>query len=230
MITVTRVLLASVLFYLVSNPTTYKLVDNLVGRYVKIVSNGMPTPYGILIHTAVFALLFWILSPMTSGQEGTSMMNSTPLDAQKQMIANLPINKNLKDLMLKSIELKNTKADKDIKNEVQAKIGASFIDETIAAKKNKADSALAKDKSMISNMVKKAQLEKITEAQSQVDKLKNMMQKNNMADETQMLKLSSTGTKLDEMKNKLSNGMVAPTTTESMVATKSKSGSDIMTY
>ena len=61
---ITRVLLAAVLFYVVSNPATYKLVESLLGRFFKIAMNGSPTPAGLVVHTAVFAALFYLLAPM----------------------------------------------------------------------------------------------------------------------------------------------------------------------
>jgi len=61
------VLLAAVLFYVVSNPATYKLVESLLGRFFKIATNGSPTATGLLVHTAVFAALFYLLAPMVSG-------------------------------------------------------------------------------------------------------------------------------------------------------------------
>ena len=64
MIMITRVLLAAVLFYVVSNPATYKLVESLLGRFFKIATNGSPTPAGLVVHTAVFAALFHLLAPM----------------------------------------------------------------------------------------------------------------------------------------------------------------------
>ena len=64
---ITRVLLAAVLFYVVSNPATYKLVESLLGRFFKIAMNGSPTPVGLVVHTAVFAALFYLLAPMVSG-------------------------------------------------------------------------------------------------------------------------------------------------------------------
>ena len=63
------VLLAAVLFYVVSNPATYKLVESLLGRFFKIAMNGSPTPVGLVVHTAVFAALFYLLAPMMP-QEG----------------------------------------------------------------------------------------------------------------------------------------------------------------
>ena len=67
MIMITRVMLAAVLFYVVSNPATYKLVESLLGRFFKIATNGSPTAIGLLVHTAVFAALFYLLAPMVSG-------------------------------------------------------------------------------------------------------------------------------------------------------------------
>jgi len=60
-------MLAAVLFYVVSNPATYKLVESLLGRFFKIAMNGSPTPVGLVVHTAVFAALFYLLAPMVSG-------------------------------------------------------------------------------------------------------------------------------------------------------------------
>ena len=105
---ITRVLLASVLFYLVSNPSTYKLVDSVLSRFVKIISNGSPTSYGLLIHTAVFALLFWVLSPMVSGQEGDVL----PQNPTEQAFANMKINDTLKNMMMKVIQAKTPEEKK----------------------------------------------------------------------------------------------------------------------
>ena len=50
--------LAAVLFFIVSNPLTYKLVDRVItpvlGRVFKTVEAGCPTHVGLLIHTGVF--------------------------------------------------------------------------------------------------------------------------------------------------------------------------------
>ena len=59
-----QVILAVVLFYVVSNPITYKLVESLLGRFLRIARNGSPTATGLVVHTAVFAALFHLLAPM----------------------------------------------------------------------------------------------------------------------------------------------------------------------
>ena len=66
---ITRVMLAAVLFYVVSNPATYKLVESLLGRFFKIATNGSPTATGLLVHTAVFGVLFYLLAPMVSNMD-----------------------------------------------------------------------------------------------------------------------------------------------------------------
>jgi len=51
-------LYTTVLFLLIVNPMTYRFVNMLLGKVVKIADNtGCPTPYGMLIHAFVFTLL-----------------------------------------------------------------------------------------------------------------------------------------------------------------------------
>tara|TARA_Y100000816_G_C26107948_1_gene589587 strand:+ start:1543 stop:1806 length:264 start_codon:yes stop_codon:yes gene_type:complete len=51
-------LYTTVLFLVVVNPMTYKIVQALLGRFVKIAaSDGCPTMAGILVHAVVFTLL-----------------------------------------------------------------------------------------------------------------------------------------------------------------------------
>jgi hypothetical protein len=61
-------LVAVILFYVLSNPFTYRLVDRLVGGFVtalvpqfasvfKVAEAGTPTQYGLLLHAAVFGLV-----------------------------------------------------------------------------------------------------------------------------------------------------------------------------
>ena len=62
-----QVILAVVLFYVVSNPATYKLVDSFLGRFFRIARNGSPTSAGLLVHAAVFGALLMFLFPKISG-------------------------------------------------------------------------------------------------------------------------------------------------------------------
>ena len=62
-----QVILAVVLFYVVSNPATYKLVDSFLGRFLRIAKNGSPTSAGLLVHAAVFGALLMFLFPKISG-------------------------------------------------------------------------------------------------------------------------------------------------------------------
>lgn len=65
-------LTAALLFYVISSPFTYRIVDNLVGGIVgavapqfntlfKIAEAGCPTNYGLLVHSAVFGLVSYYL-------------------------------------------------------------------------------------------------------------------------------------------------------------------------
>jgi|DEB0MinimDraft_6_1074348.scaffolds.fasta_scaffold17989_3 hypothetical protein len=62
-----QVILAVVLFYVVSNPATYKLVDSFIGSCIRITKNGSPTPNGLLIHTLLFGAILVFLLPNISG-------------------------------------------------------------------------------------------------------------------------------------------------------------------
>lgn len=70
----TAALTAAVLFFVVSSPFTYRLVDSVVGGVVgavvpqfttlfKIAEAGCPTNYGLLVHSAVFGLVAYFMSP-----------------------------------------------------------------------------------------------------------------------------------------------------------------------
>jgi hypothetical protein len=65
-------LTAALLFYVISSPFTYRVVDNIVGGVVgavvpqfttlfKIAEAGCPTNYGLLVHSAVFGLVAYYL-------------------------------------------------------------------------------------------------------------------------------------------------------------------------
>lgn len=48
----------TILFLIIVNPMTYKLVNSLLGSFVKICdSSGCPTNVGIIVHAIVFTLL-----------------------------------------------------------------------------------------------------------------------------------------------------------------------------
>ena len=62
----------ALLFFVISSPYTYKLVDSLVGGVVgsilpqfswalKVAEGGSPTTYGLLLHSAVFGLAAYYL-------------------------------------------------------------------------------------------------------------------------------------------------------------------------
>ncbi len=65
-------LTAALLFFVISSPFTYKLVDNVVGSIVralvpqaasffKIAEAGCPTNYGLMVHAAVFGLVTYFI-------------------------------------------------------------------------------------------------------------------------------------------------------------------------
>ena len=65
-------LVAALLFFVISSPFTYKLVDGLVGGIVgtiapqlrnvlKIAEAGCPTNYGLAVHAAVYGLITYLL-------------------------------------------------------------------------------------------------------------------------------------------------------------------------
>lgn len=63
---------AALLFYVISSPFTYRLVDQVVGSVVgavvpqftsmfKVAEAGCPTNYGLLLHAAVFGLVAYYM-------------------------------------------------------------------------------------------------------------------------------------------------------------------------
>lgn len=65
-------LTAALLFYVISSPFTYRLVDQVVGGVIgavvpqfatlfKIAEGGCPTSYGLIVHAAVFGLVTYHL-------------------------------------------------------------------------------------------------------------------------------------------------------------------------
>jgi hypothetical protein len=52
-------LYSTLVFFLVANPETYKLLQKFLGRWVDIAGGGgCPTPVGFFIHTGLFFLIF----------------------------------------------------------------------------------------------------------------------------------------------------------------------------
>jgi hypothetical protein len=63
----------ALLFFVVSSPYTYKLVDSMVGSLVsatvpslyhvlKIAEGGSPTTYGLTVHAVVFGLVAYYIT------------------------------------------------------------------------------------------------------------------------------------------------------------------------
>jgi hypothetical protein len=84
----TKVLIYMVLFYLVANPATFKLVRKALGAWVAS-AEGLPTSAGLLLHSAVYVLLACYLpSQIVSGYAGApGMTPSVDPVAQAQMDA-----------------------------------------------------------------------------------------------------------------------------------------------
>lgn len=64
--------IASLLFFVISSPLTYRLVDSLIGGFVtavlpalapvfKVAQAGCPTTYGLVLHAAVFGVITYLL-------------------------------------------------------------------------------------------------------------------------------------------------------------------------
>ncbi len=50
----------TLIFFLIANPETYKLLQRFLGSWVTIASEGgCPTPTGFFFHTGVFFLVLW---------------------------------------------------------------------------------------------------------------------------------------------------------------------------
>jgi hypothetical protein len=50
-------LVSVVLFFIVANPMTFKLVDGVLGSVVRIARGGVPTTAGLVVHALVFVTL-----------------------------------------------------------------------------------------------------------------------------------------------------------------------------
>jgi hypothetical protein len=50
----------ALVFFLVANPETYKIMQKFLGGFMTIASEGgCPTPAGFFLHTGLFFLLLW---------------------------------------------------------------------------------------------------------------------------------------------------------------------------
>lgn len=67
----------ALLFYVVSSPFTYKMVDKLIGGFVevlvpysssffKVAESGCPTNYGLLVHSVVFGVVSYYIMHSSS--------------------------------------------------------------------------------------------------------------------------------------------------------------------
>jgi hypothetical protein len=89
----TKVLIYMVLFYVVANPATFKIMRKALGTWVSS-AEGLPTSAGLLLHSAVYVLLACYLpSKIASGYTDAPGMSATnpvaqaEVDAQKAKVA-----------------------------------------------------------------------------------------------------------------------------------------------
>jgi hypothetical protein len=59
-------LYTAAVFFIVSSPQMYRLVEGLLGGFVNVANNGCPTCSGLIIHTLVFILLIFGLMELTA--------------------------------------------------------------------------------------------------------------------------------------------------------------------
>jgi hypothetical protein len=48
---------SALVFFLIANPETYKVTQNVFGYFFQISNGGCPTPAGLFLHTVVFFFL-----------------------------------------------------------------------------------------------------------------------------------------------------------------------------
>jgi len=51
----------TLVFFLVANPETYKLLQKFLGNWLHIADGGCPTPVGFFLHTGLFFIVLWSL-------------------------------------------------------------------------------------------------------------------------------------------------------------------------
>ena len=51
----------TLVFFLIANPETYKLIQKFIGGWVTVANDGCPTPSGFFIHSGLFFLVLWAL-------------------------------------------------------------------------------------------------------------------------------------------------------------------------
>jgi hypothetical protein len=53
--------IAIILFLLISSPSMYRFMESILGRILTISIDGMPTTLGLVLHSLVFGLLFYVV-------------------------------------------------------------------------------------------------------------------------------------------------------------------------
>jgi len=80
-------LLPFIVFFIVANPATFKLVRSVAGSWVAS-ADGLPTTAGLLLHALVFVILTHLLSRAVYGKKsGYAMMGNASgyEEEEKQM-------------------------------------------------------------------------------------------------------------------------------------------------
>ena len=50
----------TLIFFLIANPETYKLLQKFIGTWISVASEGgCPTPVGFFLHTGLFFVFLW---------------------------------------------------------------------------------------------------------------------------------------------------------------------------
>ena len=50
---------STLIFFLIANPETYKLTEQIFGRFLTIAINGCPSVSGFFLHTILFFFVLW---------------------------------------------------------------------------------------------------------------------------------------------------------------------------
>jgi hypothetical protein len=49
----------TLVFFLIANPETYRLIQKFIGHWVTVAVDGCPTPTGFFIHSGLFFAVLW---------------------------------------------------------------------------------------------------------------------------------------------------------------------------
>ena len=75
-------ILPFILFFIVANPATFKLVRSVAGSWVAS-AEGLPTTLGLLLHALVFVLLTIFLQRLLSGKKSKYGMSGYGMEGME---------------------------------------------------------------------------------------------------------------------------------------------------